>query len=438
MQADPSRLECVFIGDDFTGASDTLATFSRAGWRTRLFLEPPTRAELVEYEAVGIATALRSLRKTEMRADLEKLGAGLAGARARFYHYKICSTFDSSETIGSIGTAVEVLSRHVCPALTVIIGGQPSLGRYCHFGHLFARAADGAVYRIDRHPVMARHPITPMSEADLRLHLARQGLTDIALISGPELEDTVSALTAKFEALAIAPGQTVLLDASRQDHIRKIGEALRSMRADGPVLLVGSSSVAEALGAHGTPVAQADSTLPGNPHSGPVFVFAGSRSSVTADQVEAATDYEKHSLTPETLGEPARLAAFVEALEQRLAANANVLVHLAPDADYGMSGNALARHCARFVATVARDRPLAGLGIAGGDTSSLIVAELGIRSLVHVADADRGVAICAGLSPDRPGPLLLMLKGGQMGGRDLFDRFLAVASMEGLARGRTG
>ena len=55
MQAVPPGPECIFIGDDFTGASDTLATFSRAGWRTRLFLKPPTRAELAEYEAETLA-----------------------------------------------------------------------------------------------------------------------------------------------------------------------------------------------------------------------------------------------------------------------------------------------------------------------------------------------------------------------------------------------
>ncbi|MGO8249179.1 hypothetical protein ACC809_36725, partial [Rhizobium johnstonii] len=37
-------------------------------------------------------------------------------------------------------------------------------------GNLFA-AYQGRIFRIDRHPVMSRHPVTPMDEADLAVHL---------------------------------------------------------------------------------------------------------------------------------------------------------------------------------------------------------------------------------------------------------------------------
>ena len=46
--------------------------------------------------------------------------------------------------------------------------GAPQLKRYTAFGHLFA-GYQGQTYRIDRHPVMSRHPVTPMDEADLTL-----------------------------------------------------------------------------------------------------------------------------------------------------------------------------------------------------------------------------------------------------------------------------
>ena len=47
-----------FYGDDFTGATDTLAVATRAGLRTLLFLRVPTRAELDAagpLDCVGIA-----------------------------------------------------------------------------------------------------------------------------------------------------------------------------------------------------------------------------------------------------------------------------------------------------------------------------------------------------------------------------------------------
>ena len=58
-------------------------------------------------------------------------------------------------------------------AVVPLVVGAPQLKRYTFAGHLFA-AYQGEVYRIDRHPVMSRHPVTPMAEADLRLHLAQQ------------------------------------------------------------------------------------------------------------------------------------------------------------------------------------------------------------------------------------------------------------------------
>ena len=62
-----------------------------------------------------------------------------------------------------------------------MIVGAPRLKRYQMFGNLFA-AVDGVGYRLDRHPTMSRHPVTPMDEADLRVHLAAQTARRIELV----------------------------------------------------------------------------------------------------------------------------------------------------------------------------------------------------------------------------------------------------------------
>jgi len=75
----------------------------------------------------------------------------------------------------------------------------PHLKRFVLFGNLFA-AAGRDVYRIDWHPTMSRHPVTPMDEADLRRHLARQtrlriGSVDIlALQNGAAMRDSTRHL----------------------------------------------------------------------------------------------------------------------------------------------------------------------------------------------------------------------------------------------------
>ena len=92
----------------------------------------------------------------------------------RSLHYKVCSTFDSSPTSArSAAPSTSACAIHAGPLVAAASSRAPRMGRYQAFGNLFA-AVDGAVYRLDRHPTMSRHPVTPMDEADLRLHLARQ------------------------------------------------------------------------------------------------------------------------------------------------------------------------------------------------------------------------------------------------------------------------
>lgn len=61
-----------FYGDDFTGATDTLATAAQAGLRSILFLSVPTAAQLHAagaLDCLGIAGAARAMGAAEMAAE---------------------------------------------------------------------------------------------------------------------------------------------------------------------------------------------------------------------------------------------------------------------------------------------------------------------------------------------------------------------------------
>src|SRR4051812_30050808 len=128
-----------WYGDDFTGATDTLAVLTQAGLRAMLFMGVPDAAQQAAarqalggpLEAVGIAGASRSMAPPEMAAELAPVGAFFAALGAPVLHYKVCSTFDSAPGVGSIGAAVAALRPHVSNPFVAIVGGQPSLGRYC-------------------------------------------------------------------------------------------------------------------------------------------------------------------------------------------------------------------------------------------------------------------------------------------------------------------
>ncbi|MCV0395966.1 MAG: four-carbon acid sugar kinase family protein [Rhizobiaceae bacterium] len=409
-------VEIVFIGDDFTGASDTLATLAERGANVQLFLDAPEAGETDGLDAVGIATDLRTRSPEEIDARLRALVPSVRRLAPRFVHYKICSTFDSAPHVGSIGAAVLTLEEGLAPCRTILLGGQPSLGRYCLFANLFARAPDGRTYRIDRHPIMRAHPVTPMGEADLRVHLAMQGLHGLVSVNREELRSGPNALQPR--------GNRILVDAVEQPDVDRFGELLRGITQDAPVLVVGASGVAEALVLGGPslmqPAANADW------RTGPVLAIAGSRSSATAAQVFAAASYERLPVEPGDLTQPAQL---VDRSVRHLAAGRNVLVHLQPSKDYGCSPAALSRFLADLThAVFHRHRP-ARLLVAGGDTSSAVVERLRFRSLSFVQRMGSGVAVCRGHAPDGSvDGTTLLLKGGQVGDVNLFDRYVAEAA----------
>src|SRR5258705_12996178 len=109
-----SSLLLAYYGDDFTGSTDVMEALSRANLKTVLFLEPPSPKVLAKFpnlRAFGVAGGSRAMSRSEMQRALPRAFRALKATKARFIHYKTCSTFDSSPAIGSIGKAIELGRR---------------------------------------------------------------------------------------------------------------------------------------------------------------------------------------------------------------------------------------------------------------------------------------------------------------------------------------
>jgi uncharacterized protein YgbK (DUF1537 family) len=413
-------LRLAWYGDDFTGASDTLATLAEAGLRALLFLDVPTPERLAAagpLDALGIAGAARAMAPDEMRRALTPIADFFATCGAPVLHYKCCSTFDSAPGIGSIGVAVETLRAKLANPFVPILGGQPSLGRYCLFGQLFATAeAGGPAYRIDRHPTMRQHPVTPMNEADLALHLAKQGMPPIASIDWRAYGD--AAVLAAW--VGASP---VLFDVGEDAHLAIIGRLIAERSVASPVLAVGASSVAQAMIDHWGLDRHAVSDRI-SPAEGPVLVLAGSLSPVSAAQVAAAERYRRVPLDPVRLAgeDGGYAAAMTRGIADLLAGGENVLAHIASTEKRQAALSTLAPACGRLLRAVLRLSPVARVGVAGGDTSSHAVQALAPWGLSWLGRVGPGVALCR-LRADDPAVegVEIMLKGGQMGRRGLFD-----------------
>ncbi|MEZ5662293.1 MAG: four-carbon acid sugar kinase family protein [Burkholderiaceae bacterium] len=426
-------LRLAWYGDDFTGASDTLATLSAAGLDALLFTSVPTSGRLAQVgplDALGIAGTARALAPEAMRDELAPVADCFASLEVPVTHYKCCSTFDSAPHVGNLATGLDALRRPTHQSWVPIVGGQPSLGRYCIFGELYASATlGGQVHRIDRHPTMSRHPVTPMHEADLRLHLARQGLSrvsslDVRLLDGA----SDSALDDALDGHLRTGPHAVLLDALREDHLARIGRLLWQRACRQPLLALGASSVAQALLAHW----RQDDGLSGDlrpqvaPAAGPVFLLVGSQSPVTARQMmEGSEGYETLTLPVEDLvSGDSGLQAWIRRCVAVLAEGRSLLARTAPAGTDGSPPRAVAEACGRLLSAVLEQAPhVRRAGVAGGDTSSFALRALSPWALRWAGTLAPGVPLLR-LHSDNTAMdgLELMLKGGQMGPSDVFQR----------------
>lgn len=416
-----SSLLLAFYGDDFTGSTDALEFLARAGARTRLFLRPPSAAEVAGLDAVGVAGLTRSLAPDAMAAELAPAFAALRSLGAPHVHYKVCSTFDSSPAVGSIGRAIDVGAEVFRRPFVPLLVAAPALGRYCVFGNLFARygiGSAGAIHRLDRHPAMSRHPVTPADDSDLRRHLSRQttkrlGLLDILSVAKP-----LEAARADLAREVAGGAEVVLFDALQAGQLPLIGALLDGWTMPGePLFSVGSSGIEMALGGHWETVGRwrprTDWPNPGE--ASPLLVVSGSCSPVTGEQITWA---EANGFTVVPWGERA-----VAEAGAALTAGRSAIVY----SSRGVAGpvplpvEELGGSLGRLALALVETRGLRRLVVAGGDTSGRAAHALGIDSLEMIAPLTPGAPLCRVHAPGRPvHGLEINFKGGQVGAPDYF------------------
>lgn len=410
-----------YYGDDFTGSTDVMEALASHGVKTVLFTRIPTQEQFAPFAdcaAIGLAGSSRSQSPRWMDKHLPQAFQWLRSLGARLCHYKVCSTFDSSPSVGSIGRAIEIGRDVFAQQAVPLIVGAPELGRYTFAGHLFAKY-QGRTYRIDRHPVMSRHPVTPMDEADLRLHLARQTRQEVQLASAT-LEQPGIHLIDVFDAQTQA----------------EVGERLLNLPSHARPFLAGSSGVEYALvrvlstsRAVFAPLRPVDRCL----------VVSGSVSPTTERQIRFACAQGFTGIG----ADPLRLAGAKSEDEQsRLLAQASaeleqgrsplIFTAMGSASDKGSVldeivggrrrlGEALGQLAGKLVGR----HKLCRLILAGGDSSSHALGELDIHALttrMPLKDSP-GSPLCLAHSanPAHNG-LELALKGGQIGADDYFAR----------------
>ncbi len=451
-------LRLAYYGDDFTGSTDVMEVLQRVGVRTVLFLSPPKPEELAQFpglEAFGIAGTARAMSVSEMQSELSPIFTALRETGAPVVHYKTCSTFDSSPEIGNIGCVIELGSKIFGTRPVPVVVAAPHLSRYQVFGNLFATSGrNSEPYRLDRHPTMSQHPVTPMHESDLRLVLSSQNPSTIRLIDVLKI-DCCSASELASQVVSM-PEDVVLFDALTREQLAKIGHVMDDLvRQKACRFIVGSSGVEGALTAAWTSSKQDPPTSGENVAQQPcqyssverLLVMTGSCSPVNGRQIACAERAGFVSLeidTPALVDDTTAKLEMERVVEQAVKAidhGANLIVHSSrgPEdprvhatnvrlkqlgySDWEVKlhgGRILGPKLGRILNEILTARPFPRVGIAGGDSSSYLVKQLGVWALEAAEFGEPGAPVCRAHATHSKSGLELILKGGQVGADDIW------------------
>ena len=437
----PDGLWLSYYGDDFTGSTDVLEAFTAAGVPTVLFLQAPRPEDLARFpeaRCVGLAGQSRGKSPAWMREHLPPVFERLSSLGAPIVQYKVCSTFDSAPEVGSIGQAIELGVAHRQARWSPMVVGAPRLQRYQVFGHLFA-AAQGEVYRIDRHPTMSRHPVTPMHESDLRVHLAQQTPRRIGLVNLAQM--TQGQGSAALQALQGEDQPVVMLDVADPVSQREAGRLVWQQRGQG-VFSASSSGLQYALVEYWRSRGwlPAQSSLPQAQPLPCIAVVSGSCSPMSAAQIEWAEQNEGFVTERMDVGKCLDAAQAEQEIERLVALAVDAVSRKVSPVIYSARGpddsavtgfEALVQRagCEKAqgterigmaLAEVMRrllDRTeLRRIVVAGGDSSGAVASHLQVQAFTVAAGMAPGVPLCRAWSdnPRRDG-LEIALKGGQLG-----------------------
>lgn len=410
-----------YYADDFTGAADVLDSYGRRGVAAEVYLSAEVAGQsATTATVVGVAGEARRLETPELRRVVRAELEALRGLESRVVQYKICSTFDSSPRIGSIGAAAETAAELFEQPVIPVLVGAPALGRYVVFGNLFARSDAGSeIFRVDRHPVMSRHPVTPMQEADLVRLLATQ--TDL-----PGRNTNLLSLRSGQWSISHGDRPTLdVVDAVDAADLMSIGSALWSAAdsADG-YFVVGSSGVNEALLSSSPARVEPECRVPASRPVAPadsVLVVSGSRSAVTAAQVSVAARHGFRVVHVQAEGASEWQRARTEAVALLRAGAPGVVVDVGQAQLLAAADAKIGARLGELCEEVLDETWCRRLVVCGGDTSSQVARTLRTTRAEYLLSLAPGVPLCL-LLRSGAASLEVAFKGGQLGGPDLLVR----------------
>ncbi len=398
------------IGDDFTGSSDLANTLAKGGMRTVQYTGVPDTPAGKDVQAGVVALKSRSIDPVDaVRQSLDALD-WLKRQGCKQFFFKYCSTFDSTRQ-GNIGPVADALAETLDAHQVIVCPAFPGTGRSVYQGHLFVKD------RLLSESGMQNHPLTPMTDPDIRRWLALQTRYSVGHVPADHVFAGSKRIAGSLEEQHRAGHRHIVVDAIRDEDLVEIGRA-----AKGLPLITGGSGVALGLPANfGCAAAQ----VPWTGQAGKSVALSGSCSVATRAQV--ARHAAKH---------PAREIVAADVIEGRLApkdiadwllgtdglplaySSADPVEVARIQEKFGRDASSEALE--GFFANVARLVVAGGATrviTAGGETSGAVIEGLDLGTLEIGPEIDPGVPALRA-RPD----LVVALKSGNFGAEDFFEK----------------
>lgn len=410
------------IADDYTGASDLANMLTRCGLRTvQTIGVPDDGLSLPDVDAVVVSLKSRSIEASRAVARSREADKWLRSRGASRVLFKICSTFDSTDT-GNIGPVMDALRADSGDAIVLVTPAFPGTGRTVYQGNLFVGSVP-----LNESP-LKDHPLNPMHDSNLVRVLARQSRSKVGLVDLATVAKGADAIRVRLAELAKQGISAAIIDSVFDPELETIGKVALDHR-----LSVGASGMglglARGLVASGK-VKAASVSIDQKAIGGAVACLAGSCSQATLAQiVQAEKSMSVLHLDPEKIvtGEGEAERALGWARERLGKGSVLIASSSAPDqvsAVQARHGRDAAGHAIeQAMAAISEGLVAAGvrrLVVAGGETSGAVVDRLGIPAFLVGPEIAAGVPVlrCVGWSR---GDAVLALKSGNFGGPDFFN-----------------
>jgi len=402
------------IGDDFTGSSDLANTLAKQGMQSVLYSGVPSATADKAVEA-GIV-ALKSRSNAPQEAVAQSLAAlrWLQEQGCKQFFFKYCSTFDSTSQ-GNIGPVAEALAEAINASQVIVCPAFPGTGRSLYQGHLFVND------RLLSESGMQEHPITPMTDPDIRRVMQAQCTHSVGHVSHDDVNQGAQTIKSRLAELEASGNLFMVVDAINDTDLMSIGEAAKEL-----ALITGGSGVALGLPANfaaSGKISGKRAVWKGN--DGRAVVLSGSCSIATREQVKVHAkdnptfkinidDVINRSITPEALVEWALQQDNIPLIFSSADPEEIAKVH------HQHSQEVASKGLEQFFAQLAQQLTASGctrLISAGGETSGAIVEALELSSLDIGPEIDPGVPALR--ANDK---LVLALKSGNFGAPDFFSK----------------